>query len=100
MALAHCGRPELRQAERGAWHLARVALSVADTHLLVRAALDLTVPGIRRPDTRHRDPDRVAADCDRQPLVHLSDRARLAGAARRAPDARLNITAVFTRAPR
>src|SRR6185369_2144102 len=81
MAVADCGRAELRQARRRAWHVARVALPVAYPDVLVRAVLGQPLSGVRGHHLRNRDSRRVAAARDRQRLVRLSGREGLARAA-------------------
>src|SRR5262245_5779906 len=78
MAVADRGDPELCQAIRRAGHLARVALPLADSDVLVRAAVGQPVSAVCGRDLRDRYSDRLAAVGDRQPLVHLPNRARLA----------------------
>src|SRR5262249_57417179 len=67
---------------RGARDVARIALRLADPHVLVGPALGRALPGVRGADARRRAPDRVAAADDRRVLVHLPDREGLAPAGR------------------
>src|SRR5439155_25606709 len=73
--------PQLRKAERGARHVARVALPLADPHLLVRRALGRAVRAVRHRHARHRHLHRVDSARRRRPLVHLPHRHRLAPSA-------------------
>src|SRR5881628_2505295 len=98
LAVDHRRRPELREARRGARDVARVALPLADPHVLVGPALGRALPGLRRADARRRLIDRLAPADDRRVLVHLSDREGLAPAGRSPADGRLRRMA--SRAPR
>src|SRR5262249_24369718 len=63
---------------RGARDVARIALRLADPHVLVGPALGRALPGVRGADARRRALDRMAAADDRRVLVHLPDREGLA----------------------
>src|SRR5215510_2672330 len=89
LAVDHRGDSELREAQRGARQLARVAFPLADSHVLVRTALGVAVPALRARHPGHRAAGRVAAARHRRPVVHLQDRARVAGAEGSTADARL-----------
>src|SRR5262245_39769857 len=88
MAVADRGDPELRETCRRPRHMARVTFPLADSNVLVRAALGQPLPGIRGRDAWNRYSRRVAAAGDCQRLVRLPGRARLARAPGSAADVR------------
>ena len=72
-------------------HLARVALPLADSDVLVRPAVGVALPGVRRRHARHRPARRLAADAAGRSVVHLPDRPRLAGAERQPARCTMNV---------
>ena len=82
LAFDHRGHSELHQAERGSRHLARLALSLADSNLLVWTALDLPLRGLHRRDIGDRPPLHVAPDRSGRTLVRVSHHSWLGHAER------------------
>src|SRR5687768_11074580 len=92
-AVAGRDDPELRDAQRGAGHVAGVALTLAAPHVLVRATVGVVLLRVRcAVRTRHarhwrNDRGRRLAAADRPgAVVHLPDRAWMAGAPGSPPD--------------
>ena len=71
LAVARGRGPQLREAQRRSRHLARVALPLADSDLLVRPALGASVLPAPRADARAGDHRRLAASLTRYDLVRL-----------------------------
>ena len=90
LAVHHRRDPQLRETQRGPRHLARVALSLADPHLLVRGAVGGPVRPSRGPHARHRHRRRLAAARHRHHLAAVPGRARMGAAGRPAADVRVD----------
>lgn len=77
LAVDHRGHSKLHQAERGSRHLARIALSLADSNVLVRTALDRALRGLHYRDPWDRPPLHVVTDHAARTLVPVSHHSRL-----------------------
>src|SRR5438132_3901031 len=89
VALDHRRHPELREAGRGTRHVARVALPLADPHVLVGPSVGRALPGLRGGHARYRLAHRLAPAHGRRALVHLPPCERMAQAGRSPSDVRL-----------
>src|SRR5213593_3682052 len=97
VALDHRRHPELREAERGARDVARVALPLADPHVLVGPSVGRALPGLCRGHARRRLARRLAPAHGRRALVHLPRGERLAQADRSPSDVRVGSLAMASK---